>query len=291
MTSVGTIMVNMRLFPGKVHKRATSSRAPSPGSVASLSRRERILILGCVAAVGTLSWGYLFYLDHLMLPAGQRDRMMMEMGMSMAAAPWTTADVFFTFAMWVVMMVGMMAGSAMPVLLLFAAAHVRRGVGRAPLIVLTFALGYLAVWVGFSACATLAQWALHHAAVLSPELGASSPPVGGAILCAAGLYQLTPFKRACLMHCRSPLGFLMTRWRDGAPGALRMGMGHGAYCLGCCWALMCVLFVVGVMNLVWVAVLALFVFLEKIGPAGAVLARVAGVAMIAVGVSLWVGIL
>jgi predicted metal-binding membrane protein len=231
---------------------------------------------------------YLFYLDHQMLSARQHDKTMMEMGMSMAA-PWTTADVLFTFAMWVVMMVGMMAGSSMPVLLLFAGAHARRGGGRAPFIVLMFALGYLAVWVGFSACATLAQWALHHAAVLSPELAASSPKVGGAILCAAGLYQLTPFKRACLMHCQSPLGFLMTRWRDGTPGALQMGMRHGAYCLGCCWALMCVLFVVGVMNLVWVAALALFVILEKSVPSGAVLARAAGAAMIAVGVLLFTG--
>ncbi|WP_233804741.1 DUF2182 domain-containing protein [Paraburkholderia sp. HP33-1] len=287
---MGKTTVNMRLFPGKVRKLATSSRAPSPGSVASLSRRERILILGCVAAVVTLSWAFLFYLDHQMLSARQHDKMMMEMGMSMAA-PWTTAEALFTFAMWVVMMVGMMAGSAMPVLLLFAGAHAGRGGGRTPFVVLMFALGYLAVWVGFSACATLAQWALHHAAMLSPELAASSPQVGGAILCAAGLYQLTPSKRACLKHCRSPLGFLMARWRDGATGALQMGMRHGAYCLGCCWALMCVLFVVGVMNLVWVAALALFVFLEKIGPAGVVLARAAGAVMTAVGVLLFAGIL
>lgn len=282
--------VNMRLSPGKVHKLATFFRAPSPGSVASLSRRERILILGCVAAVVTLSWAFLFYLEHQMLSARQHEKMMMEMGMSMAA-PWTTAEALFTFAMWVVMMVGMMAGSAMPVLLLFAGAHAGRGGGKTAFIVLMFALGYLAVWVGFSACATLAQWALHHTGMLSPELAASSPQVGGAVLCAAGLYQLTPAKRACLTHCRSPLGFLMTHWRDGTTGALQMGMRHGAYCLGCCWALMGVLFVVGVMNLVWVAALALFVFLEKIGPAGAVLARAAGAAMTAGGVLLFVGIL
>lgn len=287
---MGRTTVNMRLFPGKVRKPATAFRALNPGSVASLSRRERILILGCVVAVTTLSWGYLFYLDHQMLSARQHDKMMMEMGMSMAA-PWTTADMFFTFAMWVVMMVGMMAGSAVPVILVFAGAHARRGGGRVPFIVLIFVLGYLAVWVGFSACAALAQWALHHAAVLSPEMVASSPQVSGAILCAAGLYQLTPFKRACLMHCQSPLGFLMTRWRDGTLGALQMGMRHGVYCLGCCWALMCVLFVVGVMNLVWVAALALFVFLEKIGPTGAILAHAAGAAMIALGVLLFAGML
>jgi predicted metal-binding membrane protein len=287
---VGRTTANMRLFPGKVYKLATSSRVRDPGPVASLSRRDRILIFGYVAAVTVLSWGYLFYLDHQMSSARQHDKMIMEMGMSMAM-PWTTADIFFTFAMWVVMMVGMMAGSALPVMLLFAGAHTRRGGGRAPVIVLIFGLGYLTVWVGFSACATLAQWALHHAAVLSPEMAASSPQIGGAILCVAGVYQLTPFKRACLMHCQSPLGFLMTRWRDGTSGALRMGMRHGAYCLGCCWALMCVLFVVGVMNLVWVATLALFVSFEKNGAAGAVVARVAGAAMIVVGVLLFAGIL
>jgi predicted metal-binding membrane protein len=248
-----------------------------------------MLIVGCVAAVTALAWGYLFYLDRQMSSARQYDRMMAEMGMSMAM-PWTTADLLFTFAMWVVMMVGMMAGSAAPVMLLFAGVRARRGGGRVPLIVLIFGLGYLAVWVGFSACATLAQWALHHATMLSPAMAASSPQVGGAILCAAGVYQLTPFKRACLMHCQSPLGFLMTRWRDGMRGALQMGMRHGAYCLGCCWALMCVLFVAGVMNLVWVATLALFVFLEKTGPAGTVVARVAGAAMILLGVLLFAGI-
>jgi predicted metal-binding membrane protein len=279
----------MRRFPGRVRKLASFSRTPDSGSVASLSRRDRILILGCVAAVTALAWGYLFYLDHQMSSARQYDRMLMEMGMSMAT-PWTTTDIFFTFAMWVVMMVGMMAGSATPVMLLFAGAHARRGGGRAPLIVLIFGLGYLTVWVGFSACGTLAQWALHDAAMLSPAMAASSPQVGGAILCAAGVYQLTPFKRACLMHCQSPLGFLMTRWRDGAPGALQMGMRHGAYCLGCCWALMGMLFVAGVMNLVWVATLALFVFLEKTGPAGTVVARVAGAAMIVVGVLFFTGI-
>lgn len=204
--------------------------------------------------------------------------------------PWAAADIFFTFAMWIVMMVGMMTGSASPVMLLFAGAHARRGTRRVPLIVLVFGLGYMVVWVGFSACATLAQWALHHAAMLSPAMAASSPQVGGAILCVAGVYQLTPLKRACLMHCQSPLGFFMTHWRDGTLGALQMGIRHGAYCLGCCWALMCILFAVGVMNLVWVAALALFVLLEKIGPAGTVVARVAGMAMIAAGILLFAGI-
>jgi len=150
----------------------------------------------------------------------------------------------------------------------------------------SFGLGYLAVWTGFSACAAIAQEALHRAALLSGGMAASSPRVAGAILIAAGAYQLTPFKGACLTWCRSPLGFLMSNWRDGALGAFRMGLSHGLYCLGCCWALMCVLFAVGVMNLLWVAGLTALVLLEKVGPLGAVAARVTGVIMIAVG-AMW----
>ena len=211
--------------------------------------------------------------------------MMAQMGMTIDMS-WTAADVFFTFAMWAVMMVGMMAGTAAPVLLLFAAARAGRGDRGMRLAVLMFGLGYMTVWVGFSACAALAQWALHQAALLSPSMAASSPYLASAILIVAGAYQLTPWKGACLTHCRSPLGFLMTNWRDGRLGALQMGVRHGAYCLGCCWALMCVLFVVGVMNLVWVATLTGFVLLEKIGPAGTVVARVAGAAMVIAGILL-----
>jgi predicted metal-binding membrane protein len=172
-------------------------------------------------------------------------------------------------------------------LLLFGAARRGRGV---PLGVFLFGLGYILVWTGFSACAALAQWALREAAMLTPMMAASSPRLAGAILIGAGAYQLTPLKGACLTHCRSPLGFLVTEWRDGNTGALKMGLRHGAYCLGCCWALMGVLFVVGVMNLVWVAALTAFVLVEKIGPAGTVVARIAGATMILFGMLLVTGI-
>ena len=217
------------------------------------------------------------------------DAAMASMGMP-ANRPWVAADVFFTFLMWAVMMVGMMAGSAAPVLLLFGAARAGRAGRGVSLAVFMFGLGYLTVWVGFSACAALAQWALHETAMLSPAMAASSPRLAGAILLAAGTYQLTPFKGACLTQCRSPLGFLMTNWRDGNRGAIEMGVRHGVFCLGCCWVLMCVLYVVGVMNLVWVAALTVFVLAEKIGPAGAVVARVAGALMIIVGLLFVVGV-
>jgi predicted metal-binding membrane protein len=186
------------------------------------------------------------------------------------------------------MMVGMMTGTAAPMLLHFAGAHAAgahaaRGTRGMPPAVMMFGLGYTIVWVLFSAGAALAQWLLHQTAMLTPAMAVSSGRLAGGILVAAGAYQLTPVKGACLTCCRTPSGFLMTNWRGGALGALRMGLLHGVYCLGCCWLLMCLLFVVGVMNLVWVAALTAFVLGEKIGPFGLIVARVAGAIMICFG--------
>jgi predicted metal-binding membrane protein len=245
--------------------------------------RDRLIVWACIALITVLAWAYLLHLDREMSSSMAHDRMMAEMGMTIDM-PRTSADLFFTFAMWAVMMIGMMAGPATPMLLLFAGMQRTRASGPVPMALPLFGLGYLAVWTGFSACAAIAQETLHRAALLSPAMAASSPRLGGAILIAAGVYQLTPFKGACLTHCRSPLGFLMSSWRDGARGAFGMGVSHGVYCLGCCWALMCVLFAVGVMNLLWVAALTALVLLEKVGPFGAIAARVAGVIMMAVGV-------
>jgi len=196
-------------------------------------------------------------------------------------------DGALTGVMWTVMMVAMMTPSAAPVILLFAGTQRARRAARSPIVTAVFGAGYLLVWTAFSAAAAAGQWALHQAAMLSPSMSTSSAWLGGGILVAAGIYQLTPTKRACLMHCQSPLGFLMSHWRDGTAGALRMGISHGLYCVGCCWALMCVLFVVGVMNLAWVAALAIFVLLEKIGPPGPLVARLSGGIMIAAGILIW----
>ena len=253
------------------------------GTPVAAPGRDRLIVWACIALVTVLAWSYLLHLDREMSSSMAHDRMMAEMGMTMDM-PRTTADGFFTFAMWTVMMIGMMAGPATPMLLLFAGMQRTRASGSVPMALPSFALGYLALWAGFSACAAIAQEALHRAALLSPGMAASSPRTAGAIWIAAGVYQLTPYKGACLTWCRSPLGFLMSSWRDGALGAFRMGLRHGLYCLGCCWALMCVLFAVGVMNLLWVAALTALVLLEKVGPFGAMAARVTGVIMIAVGV-------
>ena len=159
----------------------------------------------------------------------------------------------------------------------------RRARTGAPLASGLFILGYVAVWAAFSALATAAQWALDQATLLSPMMAARSSALAGALLIAAGLYQLTPLKYACLRHCRSPLDFVMTQWREGRAGALAMGLRHGAYCVGCCWVLMLLLFVGGVMNLVWIAALAAIVLFEKLLPGGIWVARVTGVALIAWG--------
>ena len=139
-----------------------------------------------------------------------------------------------------------------------------------------FLLGYLLVWTGFSALATLAQWGLHSAALLSPMMVSTSSVMGGVLLLAAGIFQWTPLKNACLIHCRSPLAFLMSEWRDGKRGALLMGVKHGSYCVGCCWILMALLFVAGVMNLLWVASITAFVLIEKVVPRGELVGHVAG---------------
>jgi predicted metal-binding membrane protein len=262
--------------------------APSPSPVLSLSRRDRGLIASCIVLITALSWAYLVHLNRRMRSSVEEDTMMAAMGMVMNQ-PWGVGDLLLTFVMWSVMMVGMMAVPALPVLLLFAGMHaqrVDRGVVPA---VPSFGLGYLIVWLAFSTIATAAQWALHEGALLSATMATSSTPAAGVILIAAGAYQLTPLKTGCLARCQSPLGFLMSNWRDGSSGAFLMGFRHGTFCLGCCWALMAVLFVVGVMNLAWVGVLTLFILAEKIGPTGVRVSRVGGAILMALGVALVFG--
>ncbi len=178
----------------------------------------------------------------------------------------------------------MMLPSAAPMILTFSTVNRKRREQEQPFVPTgIFVLGYLAVWTIFSALAALAQWALHATALLSPTMASTSPFFGRALLIAAGVFQWTPMKHACLRHCRSPLSFLMTDWREGKSGALRMGLKHGAYCTGCCWFLMALLFVAGVMNMWWVAIIAGFVLLEKVAPKGMWIGRIAGALLIAWG--------
>jgi predicted metal-binding membrane protein len=207
------------------------------------------------------------------------------------AAPWGLGDGAATAVMWAVMMAAMMLPSAAPLLLLFSAVTRKRGARGTPVVsTAMFLLGYLLAWGGFSLLAAAAQWGLHTLMLLSPGSAVANPLLGGVILAAAGAYQFTPLKRACLVHCQSPLEFLLTRWREGAGGALRMGLRHGAYCLGCCWVLMALLFVGGVMNLAWAALIAGFVVLEKVVARGMLVSRLAGSLLLVWGISLaWRG--
>ena len=197
---------------------------------------------------------------------------------------WTPGDMWLMFLMWAVMMVAMMLPGASPMLMMYV--RIARGRGLAGgLNVWLLACGYIVVWTLFSALATITQTALQNASLVSDGLRAT-PLLGGLILVVAGVYQLTPLKTACLTHCRSPVGFFMTQWRDGMTGAVVMGIRHGAYCVGCCWLLMLVLFVTGVMNLLWVAAISVLVLVEKVSPYGKPIANAAGAIMLGSGLLL-----
>ncbi len=242
-------------------------------------RRDRLLVVFCLLLAIVLSWSYLFSGAGMMQEMG-------DMVMPMSTGPWTPAHAALVLVMWAVMMAAMMLPSAAPMILLYATIARRRNERGQPASASgAFACGYLAVWAAFSLAATALQFGLERAALLSPMMESTSRVLAGAVLIGTGLYQWMPLKQACLRHCRSPLDFIMTHWRPGAGGAFRMGLGHGAVCVGCCWLLMLLLFVGGVMNLAWIAGIALFVLIEKLSPTGHWIGRGAGVLLIAWGVA------
>lgn len=245
-------------------------------------RRDRLIVGAALFVVAALAWGYLVVQAPSM--SGPDAGMAMP-GMEMAAP----AGIGVLFAMWFVMMIAMMLPSATPMLLMFAAVNRRRRERQAPVVpIAVFLAGYLIVWGLYSAVVAVAQSLLHDRAMLSPAMAATSPLLSGAILVLAGVFQWTPLKAACLTACRSPLAFVMTGWRDGVRGALVMGVRHGGYCLACCWVLMLLLFVAGVMNLAWVALIAAFVLVEKVSPGGPWVGRVAGAVLAVWGLALLV---
>ena len=202
----------------------------------------------------------------------------------MVTAVWDGKHLALLWAMWAVMMAGMMLPSASPMLLLYGSTARRSSTTRsaASQQIYAFAAGYLVVWAVFSLGATALQRLLATLLFISSMMEVTSPVVGGTLLLIAGVYQLTPLKQACLRTCQSPLGFLMSRWRAGRAGAFRMGLEHGVLCAGCCWALMLLLFVGGVMNLAIIATLTALVAFEKLTRLGAQSARISGVLLIAV---------
>jgi predicted metal-binding membrane protein len=223
----------------------------------TIVKRDRAVVLGGLVLVALFSWLY------ILLGAG------MEAGMAMGPVAWTPGYALLVLAMWWVMMAAMMLPGAAPMILLFATINRKQREKGQPFVATgAFASGYLLIWGGFSAAAVTLQWLFGKLGLLSPAMATTGTVLGGAILLAAGVWQLTPLKQACLRHCRSPLHFMAERWRAGRLGAVVMGLEHGAFCLGCCWVLMALLFYGGVMNLYWIVGLSLFVLVEKLAPAG-----------------------
>jgi predicted metal-binding membrane protein len=254
-------------------------------------RRDRQVVVAALIAVIATAWLWILLgagtgmsaMDMLLGPGAD------GMAGMMAPAVWSLGYAGIMFTMWWVMMAAMMLPSAAPILLLFARINRKeKSAGRPFIPTGMFAAGYLVAWGGFSALAAGLQWALERLGLLSPMMTTTSYSLGGAILLAAGVWQLTPIKGICLRHCRSPMGFLVQSWRPGRGGAFRMGLEHGSFCLGCCWFLMGLLFFGGIMNLFWIIGLAAFVLLEKTVPMGSWIGRIVGVGAAAWGVLLLV---
>lgn len=247
-----------------------AGRASHSPFLQALSRHDRMLAVVLLLLVVILSWSW------LLSGAGTMEDMG-GMTMPMSSGPWTAGRAALMFCMWAVMMAAMMLPSAMPMILFHSTvASAMRTRGGKTGSTAVFAAGYLVVWSAFGAAATAFQFALEQTALLSPMMETTSTALAGILLLAGGLYQWTPLKQSCLRHCRSPMEFFLAQWRPGAGGAFAMGMKHGLYCVGCCWALMLLLFVGGVMNMAWIVALAVFVLLEKLVPRGRWLGLVAG---------------
>jgi predicted metal-binding membrane protein len=264
-----------------------------------LLKRDRAVVLAALGALTVLAWTYIVGLS-MNTPdgmTGMTDAAMYAGGMGGMASnasvpqPWTATEFSIAFAMWSLMMIGMMTPSAAPMVLIYARVG-RQAAAQGRLWSSTgwFVTGYLASWTAFSVLATAGQWALQANALITSSLASASAAFGAAMMALAGLYQWSPLKRRCLSHCRSPLVFIQRQggFRPGAAPALRLGVRHGLYCIGCCWALMALLFVGGVMNLAWIAGIASLVLIEKTTAQGPLVSRAVGAALIVAGA--WVAL-
>ena len=245
----------------------------------AILRHDRALAVAALLVVIALSWAW------LLVGAGLgMEQMDMGGGKMMLMAPaWTPSYTALIFVMWAVMMAAMMLPAATPTILLVDALARQQAIGSQATGL--FTAGYLVVWCGFSVLATGLQWGLVRAALLGEDMASASPMLVGVLLIAAGIYQWTPLKEACLAHCRAPFDFLTRHWGGGP---FRAGLHHGLFCLGCCWMLMVLLFAFGLMNLLWIAALALLVLIEKVLPIGGRMSHVTGVALVAWGVGVLV---
>jgi predicted metal-binding membrane protein len=254
-------------------------------------RRDRAVVITSLIVVVALAWAYVIWLATDMEMGGMdiSGFRMIPAGMALmmpTTVPWNATEFAFVFAMWAVMMVGMMTPSATPIILIYARIGQAAQQGKPFASSSWFASGYLLAWIGFALVATFGHWALERGHWLTPEMAAASGTLSGIILIAAGLYQWTPLKNACLRQCQMPLQFIQRHggFRPDAWGSLALGARHGAYCVGCCWVLMALLFVAGVMNVLWIAALTILVLVEKVVPAGRAVPRVTGAGFYAGGV-------
>ncbi len=245
-------------------------------------KRDRVVLVGVLVGIGSLAWAYMVHMARAMEGGGACHAAAMPY-----AGAWSISEAMMAFTMWVAMMVAMMLPIVSPWILVLSKAKRERNPRQTPLgVAAFFLLGYIVIWTCYSAFATVGQWRLHESALLSARLVGTSPILGGVMLLAAGIWQWTPMRDACMMHCRSPLGFFLASWKDGRWGAFSMGFRHGLYCVGCCWILMALSFVFGVMNLLWMAGITLFIIAEKATSWGPRAGRVGG--LILIGIGLWV---
>jgi predicted metal-binding membrane protein len=265
----------------------------SVSSVASIQRqRHRWMVLTVFAGMSAAAWIYVV-LQARQMSAGMASGAIGGGMQAMAQARvWTAGEFGVMLTMWAVMMVAMMLPSAVPMTLVYAAVARKAAREARPVApTSTFVSGYLAIWALFAVAATAAQMGLDRLSLLSPAITSTSPLLGSALLIGAGVYELTPYKHACLAHCRAPAHFIAQHWKGGSTGALRMGLSLGAYCLGCCWILMGLLFVGGVMNLLWIAAIAAFILFEKTVSFGETGGRVVGAVMLGVGLVSMIGLI
>lgn len=244
-------------------------------------KKDRLIVLTALSLLCVLSWLYIIYLYNQMHPMNM-DALFFAMPMT---PRWTWTDFTLLFLMWFVMMIAMMTPSVIPLIVMFAVINRKRRQQQNPYVSSGYLLGgYFLVWAAFSLFATLLQWLLQRASLLNPEMVTTSKVAGGIIMIAAGTFQFTPLKNTCLGNCRSPIGFIHQHWKSGKTGAFRMGIKNGMYCLGCCWILMILLFVSGIMNIFWIIIISLFVLIEKVLPSVKVISLIAGIALIAYGI-------
>jgi predicted metal-binding membrane protein len=246
-----------------------------------VGRTSRVVTVAALVVVAAVCW-WLLTRSAAVMSSMRGDGLPLTLATAMMEPSASVAYLGASALMWIVMMGAMMTPAVLPITLVFIRLERERHARPLPADGLLFAAGYLSVWSLFALVATLLQWGLHRTALLQTDALTTGRPLAGAILLVAGLYQLTPLKETCLAHCRSPMEFLLSHWRSGPSGAFRMGLHHGGYCLGCCWALMLLMFAAGVMSVAAMAVLSLFILAERLLP-GRWAAQIPGVALVAWG--------